>query len=204
MPAVISKFLESDQSRKLLNIPSSYVAGTLIATSLLYYVGYPLIEKSLKPTQTTKLTENNNSWHKNGCKKPLNGHTPINGHHVTKQPIPARHVSAKDKVIALAAKIPALNLEFINQFLRLLRIMIPSYVCRETVLLSGHTIFLLLRTFLSIYVANMEGAIVKYIVRKDARNFAKMLLKWFSVALPATFINSMIRYLESRIALSFR
>lgn len=201
MPAVISKFLESDQSRKLLNIPSSYVAGTLIATSLLYYVGYPLIESRLKSEKP--VTENNNSWHKNGVKK-LNGHQPINGHHVTKQPIAPRHVSAKDKVIALAAKIPALNLEFIQQFLRLLKIMIPNYLCRETILLSGHTIFLLLRTFLSIYVANMEGAIVKYIVRKDARNFAKMLLKWFSVALPATFINSMIRYLESKIALCFR
>lgn len=84
------------------------------------------------------------------------------------------------------------------------RIMIPSVFCTETALLTGHTAFLFLRTFLSIYVANLEGAIVKYIVRKEPHNFIKQLLKWFGVAIPATFINSMIRYLESRIALSFR
>lgn len=209
MPAVISKFLESDQRRTFMNIPSSYVAGSLIATSLFYYVGYPLIENCLKSEKKGgKVTENNNSWHKNGVAKPpnppkppipptdLQGKPPKNGH--------LKELPSKSKVLALASKIPAFNLDFVFQFLKLLKIMIPSYVCRETVLLSGHTIFLLLRTFLSIYVASMEGAIVKYIVRKDAKNFAKMLLKWFTVALPATFINSMIRYLESRIALSFR
>lgn len=82
--------------------------------------------------------------------------------------------------------------------------MIPNLLCTETALLSGHTVFLFLRTFLSIYVANLEGAIVKFIVRKDPHNFVKQILKWFAVAVPATFINSMIRYLESRIALSFR
>lgn len=199
MPTVVSKFLDkTDETAKFLNIPSTYIAGTLIASSLIYYVGYPLIESCIKPNKQIKLSENNNSWQKNGVsKKELAKKAIENGRHLNSQ-------VSKSKVIALASKIPALNLEFINQFLRLLRIMIPSYVCKETILLSGHTIFLLLRTFLSIYVANMEGAIVKYIVRKDARNFAKMLLKWFSVALPATFINSMIRYLESKIALSFR
>jgi ATP-binding cassette subfamily D (ALD) protein 2 len=50
----------------------------------------------------------------------------------------------------------------------------------------------------------MEGQIVKYIVRKDVKNFAIMLLKWLAVAVPATFINSMIRYLENKLALAFR
>lgn len=72
--------------------------------------------------------------------------------------------------------------------------MIPNIFCTETALLSGHTLFLFLRTFLSIYVANLEGAIVKFIVRKDSHNFVKQILKWFAVAVPATFINSMIRY----------
>lgn len=200
MPTVISKFLErTDQPRTFLTIPSPYIAGALIGTSLLYYVGYPVVKNCLTSDKKPKLSENNNSWKQNGVSKKENNEIVPKGPQ-TFQKTP----TAKSRVIALASKIPALNLEFINQFLRLLRIMMPGYFCKETFLLSGHTIFLLLRTFLSIYVANMEGAIVKYIVRKDAKNFAKMLLKWFSVALPATFINSMIRYLESKIALSFR
>lgn len=97
-----------------------------------------------------------------------------------------------------------LNIEFLLQLKRLLHIMIPKLVCRETCLLGVHTVCLVSRTFLSILVAAMEGAIVKYIVRKDVRNFAIMLMKWFAIAIPATFVNSMIRYLENKLALAFR
>lgn len=82
--------------------------------------------------------------------------------------------------------------------------MIPNIFCTETALLSGHTMFLFLRTFLSIYVANLEGAIVKFIVRKDSHNFVKQILKWFAVAVPATFINSMIRYDKTEVFNPFK
>lgn len=97
-----------------------------------------------------------------------------------------------------------LNLEFLMKLKRLIEIMIPKLWCREIGLLGVHTACLISRTFLSIYVAAIEGAIVKYIVRKDLRQFTFGLLKWFGIAIPATFINSMIRYLENKLALSFR
>lgn len=100
--------------------------------------------------------------------------------------------------------IPGLNLEFLEQLQKLLKIMIPRPFCYETSLLGVHTICLVSRTFLSIYVASLEGAIVKFIVRKDVKQFAIMLMKWFGIAIPATFINSMIRYLESKLTLAFR
>lgn len=82
--------------------------------------------------------------------------------------------------------------------------MIPQTLCYETGLLSIHTFCLISRTFLSIYVAALEGALVKFIVRKDIKQFAFVLLKWFGIAIPATFVNSMIRFLESKLALAFR
>ena len=82
--------------------------------------------------------------------------------------------------------------------------MIPSLWSVEAGLLSLHTLTLIVRTFLSIYVAALEGRMVKYIVRKDVHTFAFMMLKWIGIAVPATFINSLIRYLESRLALAFR
>lgn len=100
--------------------------------------------------------------------------------------------------------LPGLNFDFLVQLKKLIEIMIPRPICYETGLLGVHTLCLVSRTFLSIYVAALEGAIVKFIVRKDVKNFAWMLLKWFGIAIPATFINSMIRYLENKLALAFR
>ncbi|XP_017853625.1 ATP-binding cassette sub-family D member [Drosophila busckii] len=99
---------------------------------------------------------------------------------------------------------PGLNKEFLDQLRKLVSIMIPQKFCYETGLLTIHTICLFSRTFLSIYVAALEGAIVKFIVRKDVKQFAIVLLKWFGIAIPATFINSMIRFLECKLSLAFR
>lgn len=187
MPAVVSKFLEKGE--KAINANRSVISGAIIATALFTYaykIGYPIIDSYIHKANKENVSLNNNLVtnniiHQNGV--------------VKKKPL------AKSR---FRSSIPNLNLQFILQFIKLVRIMIPSVFCTETALLGGHTTFLFLRTFLSIYVANLEGAIVKYIVRKEPKNFIKQLGKWFAVAIPATFINSMIRYLESRIALSFR
>ena len=60
--------------------------------------------------------------------------------------------------------------------------MIPSLWSVEAGLLSLHTLTLIVRTFLSIYVAALEGRMVKYIVRKDVHTFAFMMLKWIGIA----------------------
>lgn len=99
---------------------------------------------------------------------------------------------------------PGLNHAFFKQLGVLGKIMIPQTFCYETGLLSVHTICLISRTFLSIYVAALEGALVKFIVRKDVKQFSYILLKWFGIAIPATFVNSMIRFLECKLALAFR
>ncbi|XP_043216685.1 ATP-binding cassette sub-family D member 2-like [Amphibalanus amphitrite] len=98
----------------------------------------------------------------------------------------------------------AVNKEFAVELLRLLRIMVPGVLSRESALLGLHTCTLVARTFLSVYVATLEGRMIKYIVRKDIINFTRMILRWLCVALPATYTNSMIRYLESKLALAFR
>lgn len=97
-----------------------------------------------------------------------------------------------------------LDYDFFRQLIMLLKIMVPGWRSREMGLLSCATLTLLTRTFLSVYVAELEGQIVKRIVLRDIRGFGLMLARWFAIALPATFVNSAIRYLEGRLALSFR
>ncbi|EEB12111.1 conserved hypothetical protein [Pediculus humanus corporis] len=94
--------------------------------------------------------------------------------------------------------------EFAVDLWLLLKLMVPGILSPEVGLLTVHTSALIARTFMSIYVASMEGTMVKHIVRKDVRNFSIFLLKWLAVAVPATFINSLIRCLEKKISLAFR
>lgn len=99
---------------------------------------------------------------------------------------------------------PAFNKKFVDQMSKLLKIMIPGFRTIETGILVLHTLSLISRTFLSIYVAQLEGRVVKYIVRRDIRSFCFQLTKWLLVAVPATFINSLIRFLECQLGLAFR
>lgn len=186
MPAVVSKFLEKGEQVFVAN--KSYFHGAIIASVLAVYgykVAYPLLDSFINKPNKEALTLNNNLVTNNNIQqqKKVETKTPNNNSKNNNKKLKSRFKNS----------IPNLNLAFILQFIKLVRIMIPRVFCTETALLSGHTAFLVLRTFLSIYVANLEGAIVKYIVKKEPAHFVKQLGKWFAVAIPATFINSMIR-----------
>ena len=86
----------------------------------------------------------------------------------------------------------------------LLKICFPSVKSRQSILLVLHTAALIVRTGLSLGVASLDGLIVKSIVDKNKTRFLINLVTWIGVAIPATFVNATIRYLESSLALSLR
>jgi len=57
---------------------------------------------------------------------------------------------------------------------------------------------------LSVYVAQLDGYIVKAIVQRDVRRFVLMLALWLGIAVPATFVNSFIRFLANHLGLAMR
>ncbi|EEP79590.1 hypothetical protein UREG_04436 [Uncinocarpus reesii 1704] len=97
-----------------------------------------------------------------------------------------------------------LNREFLRNLVRLLRIVIPGWKTKEFRLLLSHSVFLVLRTLLSLYVAELDGKLVSSLVRGKGREFLLGLFWWMTVAVPATFTNSMLSYHQCQLALQFR
>lgn len=86
-----------------------------------------------------------------------------------------------------------LNREFFKNLLRLLKICIPGWRSKELRLIISHSVFLVLRTMISLYVAELDGRLVSSLVRGKGGEFLKGLVWWMTVAIPATFTNSMVR-----------
>ncbi|TPX10617.1 uncharacterized protein E0L32_008503 [Thyridium curvatum] len=84
-----------------------------------------------------------------------------------------------------------LNREFFRSLLRLLRIVVPGWRSHETRLLISHSFFLVIRTLISLKVAEMDGAIVKSLVKGNGKEFLMRIIWWMLIAIPATFTNSM-------------
>ena len=98
----------------------------------------------------------------------------------------------------------SLNSKFIRQLLHLTRILIPRLRSDSCLLIITHLSTLIIRTFLSIYFARIDGAIVKSLVQRNPKDFVRAVSNFLLVAVPASFVNSFIRYAESKLALAFR
>jgi ATP-binding cassette, subfamily D (ALD), peroxisomal long-chain fatty acid import protein len=85
-----------------------------------------------------------------------------------------------------------INRDFFRSLFRLLKIVIPGVRSKELRLLISHSIFLVLRTMLSLYVAELDGKVVSSLVKGKGREFLLGLVWWMMVAVPATFTNSMV------------
>ncbi|SGZ55030.1 CIC11C00000005302 [Sungouiella intermedia] len=97
-----------------------------------------------------------------------------------------------------------LNLKFLNQLVIIWRILIPKFSCKNTYLLLSQCFFLILRTWLSLIVAKLDGQIVKNLISANGKKFARDLIYWILIAFPASYTNAAIKYLTNRLSLSFR
>lgn len=97
---------------------------------------------------------------------------------------------------AIVRKRVELNSEFIRALLRLLKIVIPGWKSKELRLIISHSIFLVIRTLLSLYVAELDGKLVSSLVQGKGKEFFKGIIWWMMVAIPATFTNSMVWHVD--------
>nr|AZL94687.1 ATP binding cassette subfamily D member 3 [Nephromyces sp. MMRI] len=93
---------------------------------------------------------------------------------------------------------------FFRRCLLLWRLAVPTFFCKESITIYLLLSTLVIRTFLSIWIATINGSVVKTIVSRQYKLFVWKLCVLILYSLPASFINSSIEYLSNELALLFR
>ncbi|KAG6821367.1 hypothetical protein H0H93_014164 [Arthromyces matolae] len=110
---------------------------------------------------------------------------------------PPLSTSAKSK--------PNIDTAFLIQLRAIIfRVAFPSLWTKESSIVALHSLFLVLRTVLSVIVARLDGRLARHLVSADGKGFLKGLGLWFLLAIPSTLTNSLIRHLQSKLSLNLR
>ncbi|KAI9329749.1 P-loop containing nucleoside triphosphate hydrolase protein [Obelidium mucronatum] len=93
---------------------------------------------------------------------------------------------------------------FLSRLSNIFKIIIPGVSSKEFWLINVFSAFLIGRTVLSVQVANLDGRIVSALVRGNGREFLWGIVAWMAMAVPATYTNSMLAYLQKKLSIAFR
>lgn len=93
---------------------------------------------------------------------------------------------------------------FFIKIRELLKIVFPSFSSREVILVVCLIGLLIVRTGLSIWLSDVNGRIVKAIMKKDLGMFLNRIFVLFLFAFPSCLVNSLMEYVTKLMGLSFR
>eukprot|EP00743_Colponemidia_sp_Colp-15_P001440 GILK01001579.1.p1 GENE.GILK01001579.1~~GILK01001579.1.p1 ORF type:complete len:694 (+),score=88.80 GILK01001579.1:74-2083(+) len=94
--------------------------------------------------------------------------------------------------------------EFVSRVMELLKIAVPGWKSKEFWLMALLSVFLVIRTFLSIYIANVNGGIVQAIVERKLSVFLRKIGVLALYSVPSSYVNSYLEYLGRKLAIMFR
>lgn len=83
-------------------------------------------------------------------------------------------------------------------------ILIPKFFNKNSYILISQLTFLIARTWLTLLVTKLDGQITKDLMSFNIKYFLRDMIYWFLFAVPASYINSGIKYLTKRLSLNFR
>lgn len=109
---------------------------------------------------------------------------------------PASDTSSKRKTLVYAG--------FVKDLKYLATVVFPSVRCKEALQCYAFALVLLTRTLLSLVVAELDGYMVKQLINKDLKHIIYGISYWLLLAIPSSFVNALIKYLQNLIALSLR
>lgn len=114
-----------------------------------------------------------------------------------------RSVFSEKKDKSLKPRV-AVNATFLRNLLRLLRVAFPSPFTKDTLLVLLQAAALIIRTYLSLYIARLDGLITVLLTRGEGAKFVRAVALWMAIGVPAATINAVIQFLMRRIALRIR
>ncbi|CAN6611528.1 peroxisomal long-chain fatty acid import protein 2 [Trichomonascus vanleenenianus] len=97
-----------------------------------------------------------------------------------------------------------INSLFFKEFDAIWSIIVPHIRSKTSGLLFVHALFLAARTYLSLLVAKLDGQIVRDLIAANGKDFLRGLVYWLLLAIPASYTNSMIKFLQAKISIAFR
>jgi len=113
-------------------------------------------------------------------------------------------ISAADKTKKLKKGQGLVDAEFYKRVQRLLKIVVPNYSCKESKYIAILSLLLVLRTQMSIWLADVNGKIVKSIVERDFNKFVYRIFNLMLFAIPSSAVNSGLDYFQKLLSVSFR
>lgn len=87
---------------------------------------------------------------------------------------------------------------------RLWKAAVPSVMSPVVGYFACHLVLLVVRTFLTIKVASLDGKLVGALVTKRLRRFGKLLAFWMFLGLPASIVNSLLNWTKSKMRQNLR
>ena len=94
--------------------------------------------------------------------------------------------------------------KFLKKIFKLLKIAIPNLLGRETISLAVLSSLLVFRTILSIHISDVNGSIVKSIVKIDFYDFVYRIFVLGLYSFPSSVVNSALDHLNKKIGLYMR
>jgi ATP-binding cassette subfamily D (ALD) protein 3 len=96
------------------------------------------------------------------------------------------------------------DFQFLQNLSKIVGVAFPSLFSSLTFDMTAMIISLVLRTFLSIYIAAINGTFVRAIVDRNLSMFVRKIGKLMAIAVPASVLNSYLDYLRKSIAYRIR
>lgn len=98
----------------------------------------------------------------------------------------------------------AVNRQFFARLWTLIRVVVPSPICRETGEMALLTVLLWVRTVLTLKIADLTGRNAEALVSRNSQKFVRGVITLAILAVPASIVNSGIKYISTLLQLNMR